>query len=118
MSEAIGESAPQHEFKPSYSGMVCEQMVMRDGGGDACGLPASAHRRVGQEQVVTEYAVEWLAPEDIAGTITVAGVGIYGLDQAERYVNVYFGLPGGQKGQILSRTITWSEWKVAVNASS
>lgn len=31
-----------HEFKPSHSGMVCEQMVMRDGGGDACGEPPNA----------------------------------------------------------------------------
>lgn len=31
------EAEEPHEFKPSYSGMVCAQMVMRDGGGDACG---------------------------------------------------------------------------------
>jgi hypothetical protein len=29
-----------HEFIASHSGMVCEAMVMRDGGGDACGMPA------------------------------------------------------------------------------
>lgn len=28
-----------HNFEPSWTGMVCEKMVMRDGGGDACGLP-------------------------------------------------------------------------------
>lgn len=27
-----------HEFQPSFTGMVCESMVMRDGGGDQCGL--------------------------------------------------------------------------------
>ena len=33
-----------HAFEPSYTGMVCDVMVMRDGGGDQCGLPASTHR--------------------------------------------------------------------------
>jgi hypothetical protein len=31
-----------HPFEPSYSGMVCERMVMRGGGGDQCGLPSGA----------------------------------------------------------------------------
>jgi hypothetical protein len=34
------EPIPPHPFEPSYTGMVCERMVMRDGGGDQCGLPA------------------------------------------------------------------------------
>lgn len=29
-----------HDFKPGHSGNACIQMVMRDGYGDACGLPA------------------------------------------------------------------------------
>lgn len=32
-----------HPFQPSHTGMVCEAMVMRDGGGDQCGLPPEAH---------------------------------------------------------------------------
>lgn len=32
-----------HAFEPSHSGMVCGRMVIRDGYGDSCGLPADAH---------------------------------------------------------------------------
>lgn len=38
-----------HPFEPSYTGMVCEAMVMRDGGGDQCGLPAEAHAKADEE---------------------------------------------------------------------
>lgn len=38
-----------HDFEPSHTGMVCERTVMRDGGGDQCGLPAEAHRRADQD---------------------------------------------------------------------
>lgn len=31
--------AQRHDFEASYTGMVCGQMIMRDGDGDQCGLP-------------------------------------------------------------------------------
>jgi len=34
---------PDHPFDPSHTGMVCEHLVFRDGGGDQCGLPPEAH---------------------------------------------------------------------------
>lgn len=70
------------------------------------------------EQVVTEFAIEWLSPDDIAGSITETGLGLHGLDKAESYIRTSARLPGGQRGRILSRTITWSDWKVEVDAQA
>ena len=36
----LAKGIAPHEYKDGYSGMVCDAMVMRDGGGDACGLPS------------------------------------------------------------------------------
>lgn len=43
----MGDSGPRidHPFKPSFSGMVCEQMVMRNGGGDQCGESPQRHHK-------------------------------------------------------------------------
>lgn len=30
---------PRHDFESSFTGRVCDRMVLRDGYGDACGLP-------------------------------------------------------------------------------
>lgn len=40
----------EHEFLPSHTGMVCERMIMRDGHGEDCGLPADVHPKVLAEE--------------------------------------------------------------------
>jgi hypothetical protein len=60
--------------------------------------------------VQVEYAIEWTAPKDIAGTITVMGQGEFNRERAESFINISTKLPGGQRGRLISRTITWSNW--------
>lgn len=36
-----GDPDPAHPYQAGHSGMVCDAMVMRDGHGDSCGLPAN-----------------------------------------------------------------------------
>ncbi len=65
---------------------------------------------MGEELVQVEYAIEWVAPKDIAGTMTVMGQGQFNRERAEGYINISAKLPGGQRGHLISRTITWSGW--------
>lgn len=54
--ECAHEEQVTHAFQPSHTGMVCDVMVMRDGGGDQCGLPPEAHMTEREEaRAVTEY---------------------------------------------------------------
>lgn len=43
-NEPIHWMLPDHPFSPSYTARVCDAMVMRNGGGDQCGMPPEAHR--------------------------------------------------------------------------
>lgn len=60
-----GGTKRSHSFKPGQSGMACVQMVMRDDGGDVCGLPPW-HQVHGSGPDITDQDVgdvaEWLHP--------------------------------------------------------
>lgn len=68
-------------------------------------------------EVRAEYAIEWTAPVDIAGSITLMGQGEFNRERAHTMLNLTYRLPGGQRGRVVSRTITWSDWE-AVDAGS
>lgn len=45
MAAAWADAIPvlrSHPFKAGHSGMTCVEMVMRDGGGDSCNMPANS----------------------------------------------------------------------------
>ena len=51
---------------------------------------------------VIEWGIQWLAPEDIAGTITPVST----FSQAHSYSRMLF----GQRGEVVSRSVTYSDW--------
>jgi hypothetical protein len=53
----------QHDFEPSYTGMVCGAMVTRDGGGDQCGEPRNHPVHKGFRDVIV------LDPDRSAGDV-------------------------------------------------
>lgn len=57
-----------------------------------------------------QYAIEWDSPKELKGSITEIGDGQHGLDQAKRYLWLCTRLPGEQRGHVVSRTVTWSDW--------
>lgn len=63
------------------------------------------------EQAVKEYGIEWLAPADVRGSVTLLGVGLGNRDQCFKYLSLSARLPGGMRGKVVSRTITWSDWR-------
>jgi hypothetical protein len=65
------------------------------------------------EVVEHEYGIRWTAPEDIADSVTVIGKSFFGEERATRMLELTSRLPGGQAGEVVRRTITWSEWKAA-----
>lgn len=53
--EKLAEGVEAHEYAASFTGMCCGAMVMRDGGGDQCGLPYghSLHVDLREDRVAT-----------------------------------------------------------------
>lgn len=47
----------QHEYGESFTGMSCGAMVMRNGGGDQCGLPSEHPIHVGWLEVAIKLAI-------------------------------------------------------------
>lgn len=62
---------------------------------------------------VIEYGIEWLEPEECAGSVTILGTGMFNKDKAFLYLEMSARLPGEMAGRVVQRTITWSPWKGA-----
>jgi hypothetical protein len=60
---------------------------------------------------VVEYAIEWLSPAEMRGSVTIMGTGLFAKNKAFYYLELSAGLPGEQRGKVVSRTITTSDWR-------
>jgi hypothetical protein len=60
---------------------------------------------------IEEYGIEWLNPADVRGSVTILGTGLFNKDKAFMYLELNARLPGGLHGKVVSRTITWSDWR-------
>jgi hypothetical protein len=65
------------------------------------------------DDIEVEYGIRWSAPADIADTITIVGRDIAGRQMAMRRAELAERLPGGMRGEVVYRTITWSGWSAA-----
>lgn len=57
----------------------------------------------GEGHEVTEWAIRWTSPEDIADTITVMS----SYAQAAQMLGLSF----GQEGEVVYRRVTYSDWR-------
>lgn len=60
-----------------------------------------------------EYAIRWMGPEDIAKSFTMYGAGLGSLARAAHTLRLAQSLPGEMRGELVTRTITYSEWQGA-----
>lgn len=60
---------------------------------------------------VIQYGIQWTGPEDVTGTITILGTGLFNKDKGFYYLDMCARLPGEMQGKVVERTITWSDWR-------